>query len=200
MVKLFKIILAPPSINFMNKNIPSILALVICMIIPLISNAQLKVGVNAGVAFPTGDLGAFSQVGYGAGISAEYLLLDKKFGIGASANFTTFSFRYIPQAGSTTLAPLALLARYYISTGSVKPFVGVDFGIYYVKISDYYGNYGSKLNPGIAPIGGFAIKLTEQVDLNLAAKYNVVFSSTFAEASTFTFLGLQAGTAITFGK
>ena len=165
------------------------------------SAAQLKVGVNGGVGFPTGDLGSFSKVGYNVGISAEYLLLEKKLGLGISADLNNFNFRYLPSSGSTKLSAIALLLKYYFATESVRPFVGLTAGEYLVKITDYANTYpGSKLNPGLAPVGGFAFQLNEQVDFSLTAKYNVVFSSTYYGSSTFTFLTINAGIALTFGK
>jgi hypothetical protein len=185
----------------MNQQL--IRAIVTCIVIAtgFQAHAQLKVGVNAGVGFPTGYFGRISAVGYGAGISGEFLLFEKHASLGLSANLTSFGFKYLAGSGHTTIAPVSLLAKYYFSTDAVRPFVGIELGAYSVKISDNSNTYpGAKINPGLAPMGGFVFQLSDQVDLNLTAKYHVVFSSTYPGASQLNFLMLNLGTAITFGK
>src|SRR4051812_7196450 len=116
----------------MHPTMKKIASLIVFTAIVLCSSpkasAQLKVGVYGGVGFPTGDLGSFSKVGYNVGLSAEYLILEKKIGLGISGELNNFNFRYIPESGFTRISPIALMLKYYIATGSVKPFVGLSAG------------------------------------------------------------------------
>lgn len=161
--------------------------------------AQLRVGPNIGIGLPNGDFGSYSKVGFGAGLSAEYLLLDKHIGLGINAGVTSFGYKgNLGLGGHSTIVPFTASAKYYLGSQYIKPFIGLDLGAY--RFSDSQAPGASKFNPGLAPQGGFVFLLSDHFDVNLTAKYNLMFSNVSGYASTLTFLALNLGVAYTFGK
>ncbi|MBB6459497.1 outer membrane protein [Flammeovirga kamogawensis] len=93
----------------------------------LISNAQVRFGLGGGLSSGTGDLSEYSDVGFniyaeiGAGITdhSEVTILGQ-IDLMASGNDAL--------AEAWLLMPVMLQYRYYILTGTLKPYAGVGLG------------------------------------------------------------------------
>jgi len=165
------------------------------------SFGQIKIGANAGIGLPMGDFGDGYKMGFGGSVEGKYFLNDN-LAIGATFGFYSFKMKddlltYEKSESSAdatfTIMPILATVDYYFATEGFKPYVGAGVGLYSWKSKvsvPYFGDVevtGSDL--GIAPTVGFCYGLSEKIDLNVNAKYNMIFT----EGSSTTFLGINAG-------
>lgn len=167
------------------------------------SFGQIKIGANAGIGLPMGDFGDGYKMGFGGSVEGKYFLNDK-IAVGASIGYYSFTLKdemlTILQSFSEsitdskyTVMPILATVDYYFATEGFKPYVGAGVGLYSakIKVSDSKLGDGEETSSdmGIAPTVGFCYGLSEKIDLNVNAKYNMIFT----EGSSTTYLGINAG-------
>ncbi|AZQ61000.1 hypothetical protein EI427_01835 [Flammeovirga pectinis] len=124
-----------------------------------ISNAQVRFGLGGGLSSGTGDLSEYSDVGFN-------LYAEIGAGITDHSEITVLGQMDLMASGTDALAeawilmPVMLQYRYYILTGTLKPYVGVGLGgvrVYNSTIIDSVSsdplvdewNFGYKIAAGL---------------------------------------------------
>ncbi len=180
------------------------------------ASAQIKLGANASLQVPTGNLGNMVDMGFGGGISGEYLVTPN---IGVGLNIGYYALGEKDNMGmKCDFIPAALNAKYYfIPEGSIKVYAGLDLGLYTLKtkmngndlglgdfddiLGDFFDNIdinipasnSTKSNFGLAPVVGLQFGLTEKLALDVNAKYNFIFT----EGDATDIIGFNVGLVYT---
>lgn len=154
----------------------SILAAVIIALGFTAANAQIKLGGNLSLVVPMGDfLGkdyANMGMGFGLGVTGTYMLNDN-MGVGAGLGYNVMSNKD-DSKGKLSIVPIVGNFTYYFATEGIKPYAGLDLGIYMMKTS-YDGTEINSLNKiGFAPTVGAEYDLSDILALNANIKYNYI--------------------------
>ena len=161
------------------------------------AQAQVQLGLHAGVGIPMGNFGDAYNLGIGGGGNFKYLLSDN-FALGASVSYYTFGGKDLGIPGydapSSNLIPIHANAEYYFGDGSTKPFIGADLGV--TMTSSSAAGSKSQTNFSFAPILGIKFGLGDSVDLFGNAKYNVVTN----EISNLSYVGINFGLLFNLGQ
>jgi len=167
-------------------------------------NARFKLGVNGGALFPYYN-GKFDDAQFGGGISGEYLVTPN---IGAGLNVGYYSlgsekeeYGGVSVSANAYLIPVALTGKYYFLTKNIQPYAGVDVGLYTIgaKLTlKYQGERESESDSesyfGLAPVAGLQFKLSNNLALDVNAKYNLIFS----KGESTKLLGVNVGIVYSF--
>lgn len=179
-----------------------ILMLVVALSV-MSASAQIKVGANAGLQVPTEDC---AKLGFGGAISGEYLLLNESLGVGLNVGFYAFGGESYEEdgieiSGSSFLIPVALTGRYYFLTEAIRPYAGVDLGLYnlgYKITAKFMGESASDTETvskfGLAPVIGLQYGLSSALALDVNAKYNLIFT----EGKSTNIIGFNVGVVYKF--
>ena len=151
------------------------------------SNAKFKLGANFGLQTFDDEF----EIGFGGGISGEYLVTPK-IGIGLNAGYYFWKEEYSDWGLSYYLIPVTVTGKYYFLTKNIQPYGGVDVGLY--QESDDFEYWD--LYFGFAPVVGLQFKLFNALALDVNAKYNLFYR----DRKSFGILGLNIGFVYTFGK
>jgi hypothetical protein len=167
------------------------------------SFAQLRLGLSGGYALPTGDFGTINKNGWGGSASAKYSLSDR-FALTSNLSFYAFGRggedigRFAEALGlsATTAAllnainatspnkikipkvnffPINIGFEYYLLTDKIRPYLGLDVGMYVRNTEDvtlnlaqlitqYYTTIGQPVPVGLQPL--IAVLNTSQLALN----------------------------------
>jgi outer membrane protein W len=152
------------------------LLLVAIIAMSFVANAQIKLGAGLGLAMPMGDfLGknyANVGMGFGLNVTGTYMLNDN-IGVGAGVGYYSMANKDDSKA-VLKIVPIVGNATYYFAGDAIKPYVGLDLGIYSVKF-DYDGtNLLSISKIGFAPTVGAEYGLNDMLSLNANLKYNYI--------------------------
>jgi hypothetical protein len=163
------------------------------------AQAQVQLGLHAGVGIPMGTFGDGFNLGIGGGGNFKYLLSDN-FALGASVSYYTFGSKSTNvgpikiEAPALNLIPIHANAEYYFGDGSTKPFIGADLGVT-MRSSSAAGSK-SQSNFSFAPILGIKFGLGESVDLFGNAKYNLITG----ELASTSYIGINFGLLFNLGQ
>jgi opacity protein-like surface antigen len=161
------------------------------------AQAQVQLGLHAGVGIPMGTFGDASKLGIGGGGNFKYLLSDN-FALGANVSYYTFGGKDLGIPGfevpSLNLIPIHANAEYYFGDGSTKPFIGADLGVTMSSVSGIDGS--GETNLSFAPILGIKFGLGDSVDLFGNAKYNVVTG----DGESQSYVGINFGLLFNLGQ
>ncbi|OFY13101.1 MAG: hypothetical protein A2X11_13115 [Bacteroidetes bacterium GWE2_42_24] len=167
------------------------------------SFGQIKIGVNAGLGLPMGDFGDSYKMGFGGSVEGKYFL-NENIAVGATFGYYSFTGKdelltalslgtESSADAKFTIMPILATVDYYFATEGFKPYVGAGVGLYSWKSKVTIPNYGdyevTGSDFGVAPTVGFCYGLSEKIDLNVNAKYNMIFT----EGSSTTYLGVNVG-------
>jgi hypothetical protein len=197
-------------------------------------NAQIRLGASFGYAIPTGDFGTINKSGFGGSIGTKYQLLPR-FALTNSVGFYAFGrsggdigdfalklglsqatadlLRFVNQSGidkieipKVNFFPINLGFEYYILTDKIRPYLGLDLGMYIndtedldlgeiiLKLSTATGQpipanlrpflennnlkiNGNDTNFGLAPTVGCNYQLSERWLVDLNIKANALYAS-----------------------
>lgn len=177
--------------------------------------SQLFVGIQAGTAIPTGDLSDNAKLGWGGQGNFEYLATPN-LSLMATVGYYLWGAKndLLGLADFTfSTIPVLIGAKYLFMQGDLRPYVGADLGIHFLKtkISSNINIFGSNLEEsnteskfGFAPMAGLRMHMPPNVDLDLNISYNIIPSSgsTFSNgaistsSSSTTYLGIIVGALI----
>lgn len=148
-------------------------------------------GANIGYSYPLGDMGKILKNGFGANLSAKYLINDV-IGIGLETGYHTYKSKVLLSNDNTDqdykcrLIPALLEATFYFPNWdrTILPYLGVHFGAYMTNIrvsrqSSIYdvANLSKNLflvSPGVGLHGGSLFELSEQVFLDFKLRIDYV--------------------------
>jgi len=173
-----------------------ILVLAIFSLFAVNTQAQMSIGVTGGIALPMGDFGTALNMGFGGGLVGKYML-NENMAVGANVGYIQFSTDL--DGFSTSMMPITGLFEYYLGSGSFKPYLGADLGMYNLSVTVTYLDTeisASEMYFGFAPTAGFLYGINDNMAFNVNAKYHYVMSG---DGSS-TFLGVNLGLIYTLGK
>jgi len=184
-------------------------------------NAQSKsaLGFNAGVAIPTGDFGNYYNMGWGGNgiyIYHSSPKLDVTFSVGylhwagkdaIDVNTGTNIISIPSSDASFTSVPVLVGVKYLFGKEKFHPYLAGDLGVHFVTIkfpdteingTTFPGSSSSDTFFGWDIGAGFVYKISDKMDLDFSAKYNMIMASDltyYGETQTFTrdFIGIMAG-------
>ncbi len=210
----------------MKSKITTIIYLVLFSSIFTFGQNKLSLGIDAGIASPSGDFGDIYESGFGARISGHYPL-SKSFNLFASAGYYTWSFKedYFEESNpgsnvDASLANIPLVAgfNYFILNGKFRPYLTIEVGLHLLSFDQPTVSEGievtySDLSESVGGWGigaGFLYELSPKLSLDVLAKFNGnsnEFSQTRTESgfgffseettsSTMTYLTISGGVRI----
>ena len=152
------------------------------------ASAQINLGVNAGVQVPTASGG---KTAFGVGINGEYLIMPN-IGVGANLGYYIFDRT---EGVTSFVMPIVLTGKYYILTDNFRPYGGVDLGFYRIGASG--GGFSSSVTKaGFAPVAGFQFGFTDNLALDVNAKYTHILT----EYESTGLIGFHVGIVYTIGR
>ncbi|GAB4044936.1 OmpW family outer membrane protein [Spirosoma jeollabukense] len=174
------------------------------------AQAQFQVNVNGNYLAPTESGSSFSDGLWGGGVTLRYFV-SPKLAVGLNGRYftKTNSASFDPGTGGGLVkASLNILmvtgqAEYFFSESALRPYVGVEAGLYRagasLEISS--GAQGLKSsdsdsNFGVAPKVGLQYAISPAFGLNADAGYHLIFG----DGSTGKWLLLGAGVYFRFGQ
>ena len=138
------------------------------------------------------------MTGFGGGISGEYLIMPN---IGLGVNFGYYIMDREKEDGVTLtsyLMPVALTGKYYFLTENVRPYGGVDFGLYTAGARGKYEGISmsySETKLGLGPVAGVQFGIANNLLLDINAKFYRVFDGDYSS----NFVGINVGIVYTLG-
>ena len=184
------------------------------------ANTQFKVGVNVGAQLPmNSNFKNMYKIGFGGEVNAKYMV-NKNIGVGLGVGYYTFDTKdeYLSllkdayedeyevdidkMKDNFSIIPIVGKFSYAFGQNAFKPYVGVDLGLYMLRESmsvekDGKSNSGSdSLNKfGFTPVIGFEYTLTNNLGLDVNAKYHEIFTDGSNGISS---LGVNVGIVYSF--
>jgi outer membrane protein W len=185
-----------------------------CMLVLLMSitttafsheKGQTKLGIGVMFGLPMGDLGDMSNNGIGFGAECKSFMSDK-FAIGVQVGLISFPVKdefveAIAGASGTGVSAssqfIPLLATFdlFLANDGFNPYIGAGAGLYIWAVNALKTGVSTSIlysDVGVAPHFGFQYELSDRIDLNVCANYNMVFT----EGSGSTFLTVNGGLLI----
>lgn len=196
-----------------SKAILSTVLLVSTLLLSGHAQAQFQANVTGNYLAPTKSGSSFSDGLWGGGLTLRYFL-SPNLAVGLNGRYFTTnksaSIDFNPGAGvggsvkaSANLLMVTGQAEYFFSQSALRPYVGVEAGLYRaaatVEITDGYQalkSSDSASNFGVAPKVGLQYALSPAFGVNADAGYHVIFS----DGETGKLLLLGAGVYFRFGQ
>ncbi|MDR1678186.1 MAG: porin family protein [Prevotellaceae bacterium] len=172
-----------------------------CLFVGGVANAQIKLGIDLGLQVPMGDFEKMAEVGLGGNVNGEYAITEN-IGAGLSIGYYKFSFKDngFGEDESFTVTPVALNGKYYFMTEGLKPYAGLDLGMYF--LSSTFENSEVKGKFGLAPVVGLQYDFSDNMAINANVKYNYIMAGEKEElgADALTSFGINVGVVYTLGN
>lgn len=196
-----------------NKVATSLLFVVSTLLLSGQAKAQFQANVTGNYLAPTESGSSFSDGIWGGGVTLRYFL-SPNLAVGLNGRYFTTknsaSFDLGSGAGiggsvkaSANLLMVTGQAEYFFSTSALRPYVGLEAGLYRAavsaEISDGYQTLklsDSGSNFGIAPKVGLQYAISPAFGVNADAGYHIVFN----DGETGKSLLLGAGVYFMFGQ
>ena len=165
------------------------------------TQAQFSAGATVGPQIPLGAMADAMKIGFGFNIAGKYLLMDH-LALGLNIGYVSFGKKSIENVSSYSTSgstlPITALVEYQIGKGKVKPYVGVDLGLYRFSTTINVVDKGlnstlpisfSKMYFGFAPTAGALFELNDKFSLCANLKFNFIA----ATGGSRTYLGINIG-------
>ncbi|MCU7494183.1 MAG: porin family protein [Ignavibacteria bacterium] len=152
------------------------------------SYSKVLVGIQAGMAIPTGDLSDRAKLGWGGQGNFEYMA-TQNLSLMASVGYYLWGAKndLLGLADFTfSTIPVLIGAKYLFMEGDLHPYLGADLGVHFLntKIKSSFSILGSNLEEsnsdtkfGFAPMAGLRVHMPPNVDLDFNVSYNIIPSS-----------------------
>ena len=168
------------------------------------AEAQISIGGSLGVNMPLSDFGdsktGFST-GLGIGLQGRYDLNDN-MKVGLNTGYYSFSAQ-VSDKITFRVIPVVAVFDYYLMTEGVKPYVGLDFGMYLGQLAlDGKTDDIDPINKfGIAPHAGVAYEVNDMLDVFGNVGYNMIFNKDDANGEKdITYLAINLGVSYSINK
>jgi hypothetical protein len=183
-----------------------LLLLAICCSAGLVQAQGITLGIDGGYGIPQGDFGELYSGGGGAELRARVYPMDKLH-IGVNAGFyvypdaTTANGAPISIDRTYSVIPITAGVEYFFFDKIVKPYVGMDLGLYLNSVKSTVEVLNNKTTStvsesyfGLAPNAGVMFGLSPITNLNVGIKYPTIFGKNAQdETETQSFLMFQVG-------
>lgn len=179
----------------------SLLIFVLMCFLSYNAKAQFVAGATLGLQVPVGDFGDGAKAGVGINLSGHYMLKEN-MAVGLNIGFNRFGgqdfgFGDEDYNYSYSMIPVTGLFEYHFSAGSIKPYAGLELGLYNFGYRVKYGGEVERDGEsyfGLAPAAGVLYNINE----NLILCANLKLNNVFAEGDNLTWIGINAGVRIPF--
>ena len=172
-------------------------------------NAQIQVGANFLIGFPSGDWADGANTGFGGGVEGLYFFNDD-LAAGLEINFLSFGLETSGIAGadgSITQLPITVKGEYYFMDDAFRPFVGLGLGYYAGKTKTtvtipFFGTQTVEANTsglGLSPRVGAVYQVSDLIGLVLNIQYNLLLTQSVdgtSADSKLNFVGVGIGARV----
>jgi len=170
-------------------------ALLICCLLSSLcafrAQAQIQIAATIGPQIPVGEFGEVFKPGIGFTATGRYLIKEK-FAVGLNIGYSGFGVKDLDDY-KASFVPVTVLAEYHLDLGKVKPYGGMEMGLYRYRVSYKSGSIketSTETYFGIAPTIGATYKLTPKFALLANLKYHNIVGD---EESSGAYVGLNFG-------
>ncbi len=153
------------------------------------SNNPFQIGGAAGIAFPTSDLGNFTNTGYNVTLALGYSPPALPVGLRLEGAYNEFGNQV--GGGNTNIAAFTGNAVFALPAAGFTPYVIGGAGLYRTSASGF-GNSASENDFGFNVGGGVKIPLSSSFETFIEARYNRV-SLSGNNAGTLSFIPVTVG-------
>ena len=154
--------------------IPTLLAAVSVAAAAPSANAQssnpFQIGGAAGIAFPTSDLGTFTNTGYNVTLAVGYNPAASPVGLRFEAAYNEFGFQ--GGGGNMNIPAFTANAVFALPASGFTPYVIGGGGLYRVGASTAFGNNSAENHFGFNVGGGVKLPLSTSFETFIEARYN----------------------------
>jgi hypothetical protein len=209
----------------MNKVITFLFVLFFATTIT--AQSKMSLGIDGGLASPSGDVGDIFESGFGLRVTGHYPL-SSSFELLASAGYYSWSAKedyfedILPGSkvdATLTNIPIVVGANYFLISGKFRPYLTLELGLHLLSVEVPSTSNGVEVNntsasetgTGWGLGAGFLYAISPKLDLNLIAKFNgnnYEFSQASSSSnggtvtstessSTMTYLTVSGGVRIT---
>ncbi|MES2778789.1 MAG: outer membrane beta-barrel protein [Bacteroidota bacterium] len=178
------------------------------------SMAQWAMNVNYSLWVPTGKYNSDLKLGYtGANVEFKYIFDDHLVG-SFGAGYTLMNYETVridrverPAKGysdnaALQIIPITVGADVYFSTGKIRPYLDLDFGVALVKATgDNMPETDMAVNGYLSPGFGIEYELSDGLKLNGVLKQHTIiyqYDDRAKYLETFTAVGLNLGITYKF--
>lgn len=140
------------------------------------ASAQWKGNVTGGVVLPNGDLGKSFSTGFGLMGYGKYSLNDN-MAVGGGVGYYIFDGKDAADGSTLAMMPFVGNFTYYFLTEGLRPYAGLDAGIYFEQLEYEFLGTTEKYNGiklGFAPVIGCEYAINDKYTLDLNVKYNYI--------------------------
>jgi len=161
------------------------------------ASAQINVGLYGGAQISKDSDFDFNNMGFGGGISGEYLIIPN-FGLGVNAGYYILdSEKHGDSSMTSYLLPVNLFGKFYFLTKGFRPYGGVEGGLFTAGVTGKYAgqsmsNSSSKF--GVGPVVGF------QIGNKVAIDFHAKYSHIFIDGGSTGFFGANLGLIFRLGR
>jgi opacity protein-like surface antigen len=152
------------------------------------AQSKLSLGIDGGLASPSGDVGDLFDSGFGLRVTGHYPL-SSSFELLASAGYYSWSYKedYFEDIApgskvdaTLTNIPIVIGANYFLSSGKFRPYLTLELGLHLLSVDvpstsggvDVNNTSTSETGTGWGLGAGFLYAISPKLDLNLIAKFN----------------------------
>lgn len=136
------------------------------------SSNPFQIGGAAGIAFPTGDLGTFTNTGYNVTLAVGYNPAASPIGLRFEAAYNEFGFQ--GGGGNMNIPAFTANAVFALPASGFTPYVIGGGGLYRVGASTAFGNPSSENRFGFNAGAGVKLPLSSSFETFVEARYNYV--------------------------
>jgi len=137
------------------------------------SRAQISIGGDfSGIRSMTDG----AEFMFGGALNARYGITDN-FQVGLNLGFYQKSFgKIFGQSLKSRIIPVTLSAEYIFLTDNVRPYAGLDLGLYTFG-AKFGSSSSSESRLGLAPVAGMQYNINDNLFLNSSFKYHLILDS-----------------------
>ncbi len=152
------------------------------LIVATSMSAQINVGVNFLLGFPSGEWADGVNTGFGGGVEGNYFV-NEDISVGLEVGFNSFGTDV--DGASFSITPISIKGEYYFLDDEFRPFVGFGFGYYLVSgkspgFPPLIPEVNATMNGfGISPRIGGSYQVSDLIAIVLNINYNILFGQTF---------------------
>ena len=136
------------------------------------SSNPFQIGGAAGIAFPTSDLGTFTNTGYNVTLAVGYNPQASPVGLRFEAAYNEFGFQ--GGGGNISIPAFTANAVFALPASGFTPYVIGGAGLYRVGASTTFGNPSSENRFGFNVGGGVKLPFSSSFETFVEARYNRV--------------------------
>ncbi|MBA4311265.1 MAG: hypothetical protein C0417_01405 [Chlorobiaceae bacterium] len=175
----------------MKKLVPVLMLVLLMTGIGLAQEGQMKLGVGVELLLPSGDFGDYAGTGIGG--TANFLYqLNNQISLSGTAGYISWGGKSFDVGLGTwdysySAIPILVGGRYYFTEGDARLYGSAEIGMYMFSFTvttpsyDYFGytfqggeTTESSSEFTIAPGIGYEMKIGDNMNLDLTAKYLMI--------------------------